>query len=102
MNEHLEASFQQLSENFLVKISEERKKADESQLSAINRTLREFATQIQSSAAGSNTQTSGSVNEHELIRGALSDAKERQGKIIDVSRCLVWLVKNCCNEDCRK
>lgn len=82
MNDHLEASFKQLSEGYLSKISEERKKADENQLAAINSSLREWAGRIQQSGTPSADHSIG--NEHELIRDALLEAKDRQGKIIDV------------------
>jgi hypothetical protein len=85
MNEHLEASFEKLSEVYLSKIAEERKRADEKQLAAINSSLREWASRIQQNDHSAHDQlTSSSTNEHDLIRGALMEAKERQGKVVDV------------------
>ncbi len=89
MNEHLEASFKKLSEQFLTKISEEKSKWDERQLNAINGTLREWSSRIQQQGGsgggrGSSEDRRGGENEHDLLRHALAEAKERQGKIIGV------------------
>lgn len=84
MNEHLESSFEKLSEVYLSKITEERKKADERQLAAINSSLREWVSRIHQNEIIHEQLPSTSSTEHDLIRGALMEAKERQGKIFDV------------------
>jgi hypothetical protein len=81
----MEQVFESLSSQYLSRIAEERKKADELQLTAINNTLREWMGKIQSNGTGDQLNESNiQITEHDLLKEALSEAKERQGKIITV------------------
>jgi hypothetical protein len=81
----MEQVFESLSSQYLSKIAEERKKADELQLTAINNTLREWMGKIQINGTGDQLNESNiQITEHDLLKEALSEAKERQGKIITV------------------
>jgi hypothetical protein len=85
----MEAAFENLSSQYLLRIAEERKKADELQLVAINNTLREWMGKIQQN--GTNHQPNESnpqMSEHDLLKEALSEAKDRQGRIITVGNYL--------------
>lgn len=82
--------FESLSSQFLARIADERKKSDDFQLAAINNTLREWMGKIHlNGAAGDQSNESKIlITEHDLLREALSEAKERQGKIITVDHSL--------------
>lgn len=77
----IEQIFERLSAQYLAKIAEERKKADDLQLVTLNNTLREWTGKFSQHANASHANES---NETDLLKEALSEAKDRQGKIITV------------------
>lgn len=107
----IEVLFERLSSQYLSKITEERKKADELQMTAINNTLREWSNKFQNHLNTNNSNTnntnnsnsngkitsdhennltslsSSKITDHDLLKDALTEAKDRQAKIISV-----WLI----------
>jgi hypothetical protein len=83
----LEIAFERLSAQYLSKIAEERKKSDDLQLATINNALREWVNKFQS-AGGKVAVASGDNHsramEQDMLKEALTEAKDRQGKIIAV------------------
>jgi hypothetical protein len=87
----VEHIFDKLSTQYLSKIAEERKQADELQLVAIDNTLREWMSKLHQNGttSGHSGNSHLQASEHDLLKDALSEAKDRQGRIISVSPFLI-------------
>jgi hypothetical protein len=81
----VEQIFDKLSSQYLSKIAEDRKQADELQLAAIDHTLREWMSKLHQNGTKSAHFPQLQASEHDLLKDALSEAKDRQGRIISVS-----------------
>ena len=101
----IEVIFERLSSQYLNKINEERKKFDDLQLQAINNSLREWSNKFHSHNTALTTNNNnggiiGSNNDQDLLKDALSEAKDRQGKIISVNSLLFLEISFCCCNLC--
>jgi ABC-type hemin transport system ATPase subunit len=85
MDDNVEALFERLSEKYITKINEDRKVMDDRQLLAFKAAMQDIiqAKKIDDGKSSNESQ----FTEHDLIRGALSEAKERQSKVIMVPKC---------------
>lgn len=85
----IEQIFEKLSSQYLAKIAEERKKADELQLTTLNNTIRDWMEKLTHHSSNGGSSKAHEADENEILKEALLETKDRQGKIIMVSNNLV-------------
>jgi hypothetical protein len=86
MDNDVEALFERLSEKYVARVTEERKLLDEKQLQVFKSAIEEWT---HNKRTEDNKTGDSAFSEHDLIRGVLVEAKERQSKVLMVFNILL-------------